>query len=307
MTFKNVYYQFKDDKVLRYNDINAFNKFISDKQIKFDFPNSNILDDLFILLDRSENVIMLMGYKQGGSVYYSFRVNPVVGSLTFINDTFICALLSDYYQEDNTYCLTFPDQVVKQLPPEKFVNFYNLNEKDGNFSKQIVRLNRRYAVDCSIVFKEGISPIDTTPCELRNAELRDICNHDYKAVCNLKEISTYLDIGTIGFYPEKINVVLDTKNSVIALLFEKNGRMTAGFQKIEDLTVSDPIDITQLVKLYFAQPQYSNYLFPKKSEFIDKIPKEVLVGAYGVFDFMIVAIQKGFVMDREYSIIEVSK
>lgn len=295
MTFKNVYYQFKGEKVLRFNDIDSFNNL----QIKLDFPNSNNLDDLFVLLDKSENIIMLMGYKQGGSVYHSFRVNPIVGTLTFINDALLCALLKEYYQDDNTYCLTFVDQIVNQLEPEKIINFYNFTDK------QIIRLNRRFAVDCNIVFKEGISPIDTTPCELRNAELRDLGNHDFKAVCDLKKISSYLNIGSIGFYPEKINVVLDTKNSVIAILFEKNGQMTAGFQKFEELNVCDPIDITELVKLYFGCPQYSNYLFPKKSELIDKIPKEVLIGAYGVFDFMIVAIKKGFIMDREYSIVTV--
>jgi hypothetical protein len=297
MTFKNVYYQFKGEKVQRYTDINSFNKILSEKQIKFDFPLAN-LDDLFVLLDRGESVIMLMAYKQGGSMYHSFRINPAVSALTFINDSMLCALLCDYYQDDNTYCLTFVDKVVNQLEPSKFINFYNFNDK------QIIRLNRKYAVDCNIVFKEGISPIDTTPCELRNAELRDLGNHDFKAVCDLKKISSHLDIGSIGFYPEKINVVLDTKNSVVALLFEKNGKMTAGFQKIEDLKVSDPIDITELVKLYFNCPQYSNYLFPKKSELIQKIPEEVLVGAYGVFDFMIVAIKKGYIMDREYSIVD---
>ena len=294
MTFKNIYYQFKGENVLRFTDIDSFNNL----QIKLDFPNNN-LDDLFVLLDKSENVIMIMGYKQGGAVYHSFRINPIVGTLTFINDALLCALLKEYYQDDNTYCLTFVDKVVNQLEPEKIINFYNFTDK------QIIRLNRRFAVDCNVVFKEGISPIDTTPCELRNAELRDLGNHDFKAVCDLKKISSYLDIGSIGFYPEKINVVLDTKNGVIALLFEKNGKMTAGFQKFEELNVSDPIDITELVKLYFACPQYSNYLFPKKSELINKIPQEVLVGAYGVFDFMIVAIKKGFIMDREYSIVTV--
>jgi len=296
MTFKNVFYQFKGEKVFRFNDINTFNNL----QIKLELPNSNNLDDLFVLLDRDENVIMIMGYIQGGTIYYSFRVNPIIdNTLTFINDALICALLTDYYQNDNTYCLTFVDKVVNQLEPSKFINFYNFTDK------QIIRLNRCFAIDCNIVFKEGISPIDTTPCLLKNAELHDLGNHDFKAICDLKKISSYLDIGSIGFYPEKINVILDTKNSVIAILFEKNGQMTAGFQKFEELNVCDPIDITELVKLYFGCPQYSNYLFPKKSELIDKIPKEVLIGAYGVFDFMIVAIKKGFIMDREYSIVSV--
>jgi hypothetical protein len=303
MSFKNVYYQFKGENVQRYADISAFNKFLTEKQIIFDFPSNNNLDDLFVLLDRDENVIMLMAYKQGSSnVYHSFRINPAVGALNFINDIMLCALLTQYHQDDNTYCLTFTDKVDKQL---KIDNYYNFIEKNGNFLKQIIRIDKGSAVDCNIVFKEGISSINTTPCELKNAELRDLGNHDFKAVCDLEKIKNYLDIGSIGFYPEKINVILDTKNSVIALLFEKNGQMTAGFQKFEELNVCDPIDITELVKLYFSCPQYSNYLFPKKSELIEKIPQEVLVGAYGVFDFMIVAIKKGYIMDREYSIVSV--
>lgn len=299
MSFKNVYYQFKGENVLRYNNIDSFNQFLVEKQVKFDFPDTDNLDDLLILLDRKENVIMLMAYKQGGNVYHSFRVNPVIGKLTVIGDALICALISEYHQNDNTYCLTFPDK----LDSDKFPNFYNFTDRNGKFFKQIVRIDKKNAIDCGVVFKEGISPIDTTPCELSNAELRDLGNHNFKAVCDLKKISSYLDIGTIGFYPEKISVVLDTKNNVICLLFEKNGRMTAGFQKFEELTVSDPIDITELVRLYFACPQYSNYLFPKQSEFIDKIPKEVLVGAYGLDNFIIVAIKKGFVMDREYTLV----
>lgn len=296
MSFKNVYYQFKDENLFRFNDIDSFNKILVDKDIKFDFP-VNELDDLFILLDRTKNIIMLMAYKQGGSIYHSFRINDIIRDLSFINDALICTLLIDYHKDDNTYCLTFPDDVVKQIQPDKYINFYNFNDK------QIIRFNKCFAVDCNIVFKEGISPIDNTHRELVKAELRDLGNNDFKAVCNLKKISSYLDISSIGFYPEKINVILDTKNSVIALLFEKDGQMTAGFQKIEDLKIIDPIDITELVRLYFMQPQLNYYLFPKKTEFIDKIPKEVLVGVYGVFDILIVAIKKGFVMDREYSII----